>query len=42
MSFAGPFFLWLNAEVDFKAVMTPDELAKRGAAMEAAVKKWAK
>jgi hypothetical protein len=39
---AEPFFLWLQAEVDFFPVMTPEDLAKAGPAIEAAVKKWGK
>jgi hypothetical protein len=38
---AEPFFLWLGADVDFLPVMTPQELAKGGPGMGAAVKKWA-
>ena len=39
---AEPFFLWLNAEIDFLPVMTPEDLGKAGPAMEAAVRKWGK
>jgi hypothetical protein len=39
---AEPFFLWLNAEIDFYPVMTPEDLAKAGPAIESAVKKWGK
>ncbi len=39
---AEPFFLWLQADVDFIPVMTPEDLGKGGPAMEAAVKKWGK
>jgi hypothetical protein len=39
---AEPFFLWLNAEIDFLPVMRPEDLAKAGPAMGAAVKKWGK
>lgn len=39
---AEPFFLWLNAEIDFLPVMRPEDLAKAGTAMNAAVKKWGK
>ena len=37
---AEPFFLWLNAEIDFLPVMKPEDLGKAGPAMGAAVKKW--
>jgi hypothetical protein len=37
---AEPFFLWLQAEVDFIPVMTPEDLGKAGPAIEAASKKW--
>jgi hypothetical protein len=37
---AEPFFLWLKAEIDFYPVMTPEELAKAGPAIETAIKKW--
>jgi hypothetical protein len=37
---AEPFFLWLNAKLEFTPVMTPADLAKAGPAIEAAVKKW--
>jgi hypothetical protein len=39
---AEPFFLWLDADVDFLPVMRPEDLAKAGPAMGAAVKKWGK
>jgi hypothetical protein len=39
---AEPFFLWLQAEIDFYPVMTPDDLSKAGPAIESAVKKWGK
>jgi len=39
---AEPFFLWMNADVDFIPVMTPEDLGKGGHAIEAAVKKWGK
>jgi hypothetical protein len=39
---AEPFFLWLQAEIDFIPVMTPEELGKAGPSIEAAVKKWGK
>jgi hypothetical protein len=35
-----PFFLWLNAEIDFYPVMSPDDLEKAAPAIEKAVKKW--
>ena len=37
---AEPFFLWLQAEVDFIPVMTLEDFAKAGPAIEAATKKW--
>ena len=37
---AEPFFLWLEAKLEFLPVMTPADLAKAGPAIEAAVKKW--
>ena len=38
---AEPFFLWLKADVEFIPVMLPEDLAKAGPAIDAAVKKWA-
>lgn len=35
-----PFFLWLNADIDFLPVMQPQDLAKAGPAIGAAVQKW--
>jgi hypothetical protein len=37
---AEPFFLWLNAKVEFIPVMTPEDLAKAGPSITAAAKKW--
>ena len=37
---AEPFFLWLKADVEFLPVMLPEELAKAGPAIGAAVKNW--
>jgi hypothetical protein len=37
---AEPFFLWLNADIDWYPVMKPEDLGKAGPAIEAAVKKW--
>jgi hypothetical protein len=37
---AEPFFLWLNAEIEFLPVMKPEDLAKAAPAIAAAVKKW--
>jgi hypothetical protein len=37
---AEPFFLWLNAEIEFLPVMRPEDLAKAGPAIGAVVKKW--
>ena len=39
---AEPFFLWLDASIDFVPVMRPEDLGKAGPAIEAAVKKWGK
>ncbi|MGB5107228.1 MAG: DUF3303 family protein [Candidatus Zixiibacteriota bacterium] len=38
---AEPFFLWLNAELEFMPVMLPQDLKKAGPAIAAAVKNWA-
>lgn len=35
-----PLFLWLKADVELIPVMVPEDLAKAGAAIEAAMKKW--
>jgi len=37
---AEPFFVWLEAQIDFLPVMTMDDLAKAGPAIESAFKKW--
>jgi hypothetical protein len=37
---AEPFFLWLNADIDFFPVMRTEDLAKAGPSMIAAVTKW--
>jgi hypothetical protein len=37
---AEPLFLWLKADIEFQPVMIPDDLAKAGPAIAAAVKKW--
>ncbi len=37
---AEPFFVWLNAEIDWYPVMRPEDLAKAAPAIEAANKKW--
>jgi hypothetical protein len=37
---AEPLFLWLNADIEFLPVMTPEDLGKAGAAIAAAAKKW--
>ena len=39
---AEPFFLWLNADVDWFPVMKPEDLAKAGPAIGAAVQKYGK
>lgn len=38
---AEPLFLWLNADVEFLPVMLPEDLAKAGGDIAAAMKKWA-
>ena len=35
-----PFFLWLDAELDWLPVMKPEDLGKAGPAIAAAVQKW--
>jgi hypothetical protein len=37
---AEPWFLALNAHIEFHPVMVPDDLVKAGSAIEAAVKKY--
>jgi len=37
---AEPFFLWLDADIDFVPVMLPEDLGKAGPAIGAAVKNW--
>ncbi len=37
---AEPFFLYLDAEIDWYPVMTIEDLARAGASIEAAVKNW--
>jgi hypothetical protein len=37
---AEPFFLWLDADIDWFPVMLPSDLAKAGPAIGAAVKAW--
>ena len=39
---AEPFFLWLKADIDFYPVMKPEDLAKAGTSIGAAVQKWGK
>ena len=39
-SIAEPFFLWFNATVEFLPCMLPEDLAKAGPSIAAAVKKW--
>jgi hypothetical protein len=39
-AYAEPFFHWMNAEIEFLPVMTPEDLAKAGPAIEKAVRKW--
>jgi hypothetical protein len=40
VAMAEPFFLWFKANVKFIPVMLPQDLAKGGPAIGAAVKKW--
>ncbi|MCX6246758.1 MAG: hypothetical protein NTW10_03400 [Bacteroidetes bacterium] len=37
---AEPFFLWLDADIEWIPVMKPEDLGKAGPAIGAAVKKW--
>lgn len=37
---AEPFFLWLKADVTAMPVMTPEDLAKAGPAIGAAIARW--
>ena len=37
-----PFFLWLNADLEFYPVMRPEDLGKAGPSIGAAVQKWGK
>ena len=37
---AEPFFLWLDADIEFFPVMRLEDLAKAGPSIGAAVKKW--
>ena len=37
---AEPFFLWLDADIDWIPVMKPEDLGKAGPSIGAAVKKW--
>ena len=39
---AEPFFLWLDADIEFYPLMRPEDLAKAGISIGAAVKKWGK
>lgn len=41
VKYGEPWFLAFNASVDFKPLMTPEDLGKAGPAMEQAVKKYA-
>jgi len=38
---AEPFYLWLNADIDFIPVMTPQDLGSAGPDIEAAARKYA-
>lgn len=40
VSMAEPLFLWFKANVEFVPVMLPQDLAKAGPAIGAAVQKW--
>ncbi len=40
IAMAEPLFLWFKANVEFMPVMLPQDLAKGGPAMAAAVQKW--
>ena len=40
VAMAEPLFLWLKANVEFLPVMLPQDLAKGGPAMSAAIQKW--
>ena len=35
-----PFFHWLDAEIEYLPVMKPEDLAKAGPAIGAAIQKW--
>ena len=37
---AEPLFIWLKADVEFIPVMLPEDFAKAGPAIAAAMKKW--
>jgi len=37
---AEPFFVWVNADVEWSPVMKPEDLAKAGPAIAAANAKW--
>ena len=37
---AEPLFLWLKANVEYTPVMLPEDLAKAGPAIGAAIQKW--
>ena len=37
---AEPLFFWFKADVEFIPVMLPEDLAKAGPGIEAAIKKW--
>jgi len=37
---AEPFFLWLDADIDWIPVMKPEDLGKAGPSIGAAVAKW--
>ena len=39
-SIAEPFFAWLNADVEFFPVMTPEDLGKATPDIAAALQKW--
>ncbi|MEI6888538.1 MAG: hypothetical protein ACOYM0_02540 [Bacteroidales bacterium] len=37
---AEPFYLWLDADIDFLPAIRPEDLAKAGPSIGAAVQKW--
>jgi hypothetical protein len=37
---AEPFFIWMQAEIDWYPVMSPEDLGKAGPDIATAYKKW--